>query len=102
MVSRKYRLYKAFGKPIFASPLELRRIALQLYQPFNFRRSVYRSVLRASMLFGADRYLSSQVDWPLQVLDVFDLDGWLHSMYGPKVNKGLGSIIFFPSEASFN
>ena len=102
MVNSRYRLYSMFGKPVFVAPMELRRTALQLYHPFTIRRLVYCLLLRASMLFGADRFLSSPVDWPLQVLGGFDFDGWLDSMYGSKMKNGLGMVIFFPSEARRN
>lgn len=77
----RYRVYSVAGRPTIAvpdSPKILRSAGIARYQPFSFRRAVYRRVMQVMMMIGVDRWFATTTSSPIREAGIkFELQDWL-------------------------
>lgn len=96
-----YRIYRMFGRPIFAAPAkprQLRLAGIARYQPFTPKRAIYRRLMHLSMLAGLDRLFCTTADSPLDPAAGFDFAQWMDVVREHCKDPSANGVVFWPPQ----
>jgi len=97
-----YRIYRINGRPIFAVPdgrSGVRLAGLARYQPFTFRRSLYRHVMNLAIRTNVDQLISTRAASPLSSSTSFVFEDWLREIRSEIDQPEASAVVFWPPQS---